>query len=132
MTKKSRLALTILAATLAPAPAWAAAHAATDSSGLVGFNALKLTAAQQRSVYQGIGDVPEVKAPPHYLIYVGGTVPKSIKLKPLPAAATAQTPKLKNDKYVKFDEGRVLLVNPQDRTIVEVISHYHGTVPQAG
>ena len=131
MTMRSKLVLATLIAALTPASVWAAAKADTDM-GLVGFNAMKLTPAQQRSVYQGVGDVKEVTAPPHYLIYVGGNVPDSIKLQPLPPAATKQTPRLKNDEYVKLDEGQVLLVKPQSRTIVEVIDHYHGTVAAQG
>jgi hypothetical protein len=129
---RSNLALAMLMAALTPAPVWAAAQADADA-GLQGFNAMNLTPAQQRSVYQGVGKVAEVTPPEHYLIHVGGTVPASMKIQPLPADATKGVPKLKNDYYVKSDEGDLLLVKPQDRTIVEVISHYHGTVaPQSG
>jgi hypothetical protein len=124
--------LATLMAALAPGSVWAAAKADTDVD-LVGFNAMKITAAQQRGVYESVGKVAEVTPPEHYLIHVGGTVPESIKLQPLPAAAIKQVPALSNDDYVKFDEGDLLLVKPQDRTIVEVISHYHGTAaPQSG
>ena len=132
MRMRLNLALAMLMAALTPAPVWAAAHADVDM-GLVGFNAMKLSPAQQRGVYQGVGKVTEATPPEHYFIHVGGTVPESIKLQPLPAAATQQVPALKNDDYVKFDEGDLLLVKPQDRTIVEVISRYHGTVaPRSG
>jgi hypothetical protein len=130
MTMQSKLVLATLIAALTPVSVWAAAKADT---GLVGFNAMKLTPAQQRGVYQGVGKVPEVTPPEHYLIHVGGTVPASMKLQPLPPAATKDVPKIKNDAYVKSDEGDLLLVKPQERTIVEVISHYHGTVtPNSG
>ena len=104
MRMRLNLALVMLTAALTPAPVWAAAHADVDM-GLVGFNAMKLSPAQQRGVYQGVGKVTEATPPEHYLIHVGGTVPESIKLQPLPAAATQQVPALKNDDYVKFDEG---------------------------
>jgi hypothetical protein len=130
MTKRSKLALAVLAAALVPMPVWAAPNTTADN-GLVGFNALNLTPAQQRSIYQAIGDTTQVVPPEHYLIHVGGTVPTSIKLQPLPEAATRQTPRLKGDDYVKLDEGDVLLVKPQDRSIVEVIDRYHGTAGAA-
>ena len=126
MTLRSSLALAVLAAALVPMPVWAAPNTTADN-GLAGFNALNLTPAQQRSIYQAIGDVPELVPPEHYLIHVGGTVPETMKLQPLPVAAAQQTPRLKGDDYVKSDEGDVLVVKPQDRSIVEVIDRYHGT-----
>ena len=131
MTMRSKLVLATLIAALTPASVWAAAKAETDA-GLAGFNAMQLTAVQQRGVYGSVGKVAEITPPEHYLIHVGGTVPDSIKLQPLPADAIKDAPALKSDDYVKFDEGDLLLVNPQDRTIVEVISRYHGTAAQSG
>lgn len=131
MITRSTLALTLMVA-LTPGSVWAAAQADAEA-GLQGFNAMNLTPAQQRSVYQAVGKVAEVTPPEHYLIHVGGTVPNSVKPQPLPAEAIKRVPALKNNGYVMFDQGDLLLVKPQDRTIVEVISRYHGTVaPQSG
>src|SRR3569833_4459793 len=104
MTMRSKLVLATLIATQTPATERAAAKAETDA-GLAGFNAMQLTAGQQRGVYGSAGKVAEITPPEHYLIHVGGTVPESIKLQPLPAAAAKQVPALSNDDYVKFDEG---------------------------
>jgi hypothetical protein len=105
----------------------AAAQAAASDGGLAGYNALNLTPSQQLSVYQDVGTAPEVAPPQHYLIHVGGQVPASVQLKTLPAAAASQVQQLKNDDYVKLDQGQLLLVKPQDRTIVEIIDRYYGT-----
>jgi hypothetical protein len=122
MKPATKFVLAVVAALTPPA-----AQAATNNAGLVGYNALNLTPSQQRGVYQDIGTVPEIIPPQHYLIHVGGLVPASMQLKSLPAAAAAQVPQLKNDDYVKLDQGQLLLVKPQDRTIVEIIDRYHGT-----
>ena len=122
MKTATKIVLAVLAA-LTPA----GAQAAASGGGLAGYNALKLTPTQQRSVYQDVGTVPEVTPPEHYLIHVGGQVPASMSLKALPTAPASEAPQLKNDDYVKLDQGQLLLVKPQDRTIVEIIDHYHGT-----
>jgi hypothetical protein len=123
MHKGATLVLALLAA-LGPAAVQAAVKADT---GLVGYNALNLTSAQERSVYQAVGAVPEVAPPEHYLIHVGGEVPAAMSLKQLPHAASVQAPQVANDNYVKLDQGQLLLVNPKDRAIVEIIDSYHGT-----
>jgi hypothetical protein len=107
----------------------ATAQAAASDGNLAGYNALKLTPSQQRGVYRGVGTVPEVTPPQHYLIHVGGSVPSSMQLKALPTAAANQAPQLNNDDYIKLDQGQLLLVKPQDRIIVEIIDSYHGTEP---
>jgi hypothetical protein len=128
MRTSMKFVLLALLSALTPA----AAQATAGNGGLAGYNALKLTPSQQRAVYQGVGTVPEVTPPPHYLIHVGGQVPAWMSLKALPTAAATQA-KLKDDDYVKLDQGQLLLIKPQDRTIVEIIDRYHGTaVQQAG
>jgi hypothetical protein len=127
MRKGSSLAPVVLLVGLAPA----IAQAATSAKGLVGFNALNLTPALERNVYRSIGAVPKVAPPPNYLIHVGSKVPASMPIKPLPASVSRQAPHLKNDDYVKTDEGDVLLVKPQGRVIVDVITKAHGAAARA-
>ena len=48
-------------------------------------------------------------------------VPSPVALHVLPAAVTAQIPMLKPYRYAKLGK-RVLIVNPDDRRIVDIIS----------
>jgi hypothetical protein len=59
-------------------------------------------------------------------------VPAGISAQPLPAEAVAQTPQLQGLNYVKLQDGRLLLINPEGK-IAGVITHDEGTkVAQEG
>ena len=127
MKMATKYALALAAALTLPA-----AQAAASNGVLVGYNALNLMPSQQRGCLSGRRRCARNNPPQHYLIYVGGLVPAPMQLKALPAPAVAQVPQLKNDDYVKLNQGQLLLVKPQNRTIVEIIDRYHGTAAETG
>jgi hypothetical protein len=97
---------------------------ATAATGPLSFgNSVALMSAQQRTISNGITGSRQV-APPTFHPSVGGTVPKSLTLKPLPEAVTRQIPKIKGDDYVALRNQEVLVVRPLDRKVVAVIKDW--------
>jgi hypothetical protein len=93
--------------------------AANAVGGLAG-----LSDEQVRTIYQramGVQPVPD--QPP---MRAGAQVPTSMSLIPLPPDVGAQVPPVQHLHYVKLADGRLLLVDPQQRKVVGVITQEEG------
>jgi hypothetical protein len=93
----------------------AAQSAAKDS--------LSLSSEQQKSAWQDISkSATKVKAPAGFTAKVGEVIPSSISAQPVPAAAAHNVPALQPYQYVLLDSNKLLIVNPADHKVAEVIS----------
>jgi hypothetical protein len=83
---------------------------------------LGLSQSQRQTVYQSISNQQSKKdtAPLGFRPAVGAHVPDSIKLEPLPKTLVELMPQLKDYEYA-FVANQVLIVEPQSKTVVEVI-----------
>ena len=63
---------------------------------------------------------------------VGATVPAQVKTQPMPAAAAAAVPEVKDHHIVKADDQTILIVDPVTRQIVGVISASDSSTTGAG
>ena len=79
-----------------------------------------LTAAQQRTVNQGLANSPS-QAAPSAQPQVGDKVPDSMNAQSLPTNVTAQVPEAKNLLFVKPPD-RVLLIDPESKMVTEIVA----------
>ena len=83
-----------------------------------------LTGAQEDLIWQRMGGhTPndDDSAPCGCKPWMFSEVPSSVRLHTLPAAVTARIPMLKPYKYATLGQ-RLLIVNPNDRKVVDIIS----------
>ena len=83
---------------------------------------LSLTSTQQKTVWNDLhGQATEQKAPAGFNATVGAIVPSTVKIEPVPSKAATSIPALKSFDFAMVD-GKLLIVNPSEKKIVEVIS----------
>jgi hypothetical protein len=90
-----------------------------------GYDHPDLTAAQQRTVNQGLANSPS-QAAPSAQPQVGDKVPDSMNAQSLPTNVTAQVPEAKNLLFVKLPD-RVLLIDPDSKTVTEIVASDQAT-----
>lgn len=83
---------------------------------------LELTAAQRQLIYASISQQTHqsTAAPVDFGPAVGARVPEAVELTPLPETIVEVVPQTRGHAYA-FIGGRVLIVEPKGRQIVEVI-----------
>ncbi len=83
---------------------------------------LKLSSAQKTTIYTSISNLNRKEtAPPTFRAAVGAIVPPSINLQPLPKTVVELAPIVGGYDYAMV-ANQVLLVDPKNRQVVEVIS----------
>jgi hypothetical protein len=83
---------------------------------------LSLTSAQQKMVWNDLhGQATEQKAPAGFNATVGSVVPSTMKTEPMPSKVATDIPTLKSFDFAMVN-GKLLIVNPSDKKIVQVIS----------
>jgi hypothetical protein len=97
--------------------------AAADSSRAAAKDRLTLSGAQELAILQSISrqGVKRETAPSAFEAEIGQTVPKSITLHKLPSEAVRQVPTIEAYDYAML-QNELLIVNPDDRIAVDVIS----------
>lgn len=82
---------------------------------------LNLTAQQKQSIMQS---VQSEKGQPAagFQPRVGTSVPQSMSMHQLPSNVTAQVPAAKGLEYIKLDNNTVLLIDPKDKRVAEIIA----------
>ena len=85
-------------------------------------DSLSLTRSQQRTAWRDISkQATSQKAPGDFTASVGATIPNDISLKPVPAKVATRISSLKPYDYALL-HGKLLIVNPDDKKIVDVIN----------
>lgn len=98
--------------------------AADAIGGLGGYSDAQLVA-----LYQSAGTQIQ-QAPNEVVLRAGTKLPEGVMAEALPEQIATNTPQAKGLHYAKLADGRMLLVNPQDRMIVGIIAAREGTVAQ--
>jgi hypothetical protein len=87
-----------------------------------GQQSLNLSDDQKQTIWQAVSRQKSAdSAPASFQPAVGAQVPSQIKLHPLPQNAAKQVPAAKNYQYAKL-QNQVLLVDPANKTVVDIIS----------
>ena len=85
---------------------------------------LPLTTQQEKTALNDIGKHASTQnAPSDLKASVGTVVPKTVSLRQIPSRAADHVPALKPYDYAMF-KNRLLIVNPSDRKIVDVIGRH--------
>ena len=83
---------------------------------------LKLTAAQQQTIYSSISSQKQKEtAPSSFHAALGAVVPPSVELQALPKTIVELMPELKDYEYAMV-ANQVLLVDPKNKQVVEIIN----------
>ena len=84
---------------------------------------LTLTAAQRKTAWTDISKQAESESTPsNFTASVGKTVPSAVMLRPVPVKTANQVPALRPYDYARL-KSQVLIVNPSDKKIVDIIVH---------
>jgi hypothetical protein len=83
---------------------------------------LNLTAQQKQNIIQSVQTERGQPAPAGFLPRVGAPVPQSMSVRQLPASITAQVPDARGLQYAKLDTNEVLLIDPKDRRVADIIT----------
>jgi hypothetical protein len=83
---------------------------------------LSLTTTELKAAWNALhGQATEQKAASGFNAIVGAVVPSTVKIAPVPSKAASDVPVLKSFDFAMVN-GKLLIVNPSDKKIVEVIS----------
>jgi hypothetical protein len=99
----------------------AIALALIGSVGVAGAAQLNLTSAQKQTILQGVANEKGQAAPSGFQAKVGEKVPQSVSMHQLPSNVSTQVSAAKGYEYAKFQNNEVLLINPKDRQVAEII-----------
>jgi hypothetical protein len=83
---------------------------------------VNLTDQQKQTIAQSVQTEKGQPAPAGFMPRVGASVPQSMSRHQLPSNVTAQVPAVKNLEYTKLDNNNVLLIDPDDRRVAEIIA----------
>lgn len=83
---------------------------------------LNLTAQQKQNIMQSVQTEKGQPAPAGFLPKVGASVPQSMSMRQLPPSVTTQVPVAKDLQYAKLDNNEVLLIDPKDRRVADIIT----------
>jgi hypothetical protein len=85
-------------------------------------DSLTLTKAQKKTIWQDVSKTDtSMKKPAGFTAQLGKAVPSSVKLHPLPTSVTNQIAKVRPYEYALLDNQTLLIVNPMDKKVVDII-----------
>jgi hypothetical protein len=115
------LAAGLLVAGVSAASAGGMSQSNSTSNSTMSQDALRLTSTQQKMVWNDLhGQATEQKAPSGFNATIGAIVPSTLKTEPVPSKAVTSVPALKSFNFAMVNG--MLIVNPSDKKIVDVIS----------
>jgi hypothetical protein len=90
-------------------------------TGLAAAGQLNLTSTQQQTIYQGLSSEKGQTAPSSFQAKLGAKVPDQLAMHQLPSSVTNQIPAAKGFDFAKLANNEVVLIDPKDRQVAEVI-----------
>jgi len=99
----------------------AVALALLGSAGLAAGAQLNLSSAQKQTIYHSVSSEKGQTAPAGFQAKLGEKAPSSLSMHQLPSSVTSQISAAKDYEYAKLQNNEVLLVNPKDRQVAEII-----------
>lgn len=82
---------------------------------------VNLTSQQKQAIAQSVQAEKGQPAPSGFLPKVGAAVPRSMSMHQLPTTVTAQVPAAKGLDYAKLNSNDILLIDPKDRRVADII-----------
>lgn len=119
---KAQTAIALAAAVLLCGATAASAEVASSHSGAAKpASMLSLTSSQQKKAWNDMKSASAQNAPSGFNATAGAAVPNTLKVDAVPSKTARDVPALRSYDFAKI-QGKLLIVNPKDRTIAEVIS----------
>ena len=97
------------------------ALAIAGSASLAAAGQLSLTSTQMQSIYHSLASEKGQTAPSNFQPKLGAKVPGSLAMHPLPSTVTNEIAATKGFEYAKLASNEVVLIDPKDRQVAEVI-----------
>jgi hypothetical protein len=82
---------------------------------------VNLTPQQKQTIMQSVQSEKGQPAPAGFQAKVGATVPQSLSTHQLPSNVTTQVPSAKDLEYAKLDNNQILLIDPKDKRVTDII-----------
>jgi Protein of unknown function (DUF1236) len=84
---------------------------------------LSLTSKQQTTAWQDISkQATKEKAPARFAAKIGAAVPSTVMTYPVPTTVSSRVPVLRGYQYALLQNNRLLIVNPHDKKVADVIT----------
>jgi hypothetical protein len=85
---------------------------------------VSLTSKQRQAAWKDISILAiKEKSPAGFTAKVGAAVPKGLTTYPVPVTTATKVPKLRPYQYAMLKSNKILIVNPKDKKVADVISH---------
>jgi hypothetical protein len=113
----------VAAALLCGVTAASAADIPSSHSGIPqrASDSLSLSAAQQKTAWNDLSDLAAQSTPVGFDAIAGSKVPNALTIKAVPSKTERDVSQLRPYDFAKI-QGKLLIVNPSDRMIAEVIN----------
>ncbi len=96
---------------------------ASSMSQPVAKDSLSLSATQQQTAWKDISaQAAKETVPASFTAKVGVTVPSDLATHPVPVSTASKVPELRPYKYALLNNNKLLIVNPSDKKIAEIIT----------
>jgi len=91
------------------------------AAGMTGMS-LNLNPSQKQTISTDLKSEKTQSQPSNFHASVGAKVPGSLALKALPSNVSNRVPATKTYEFVKFQNNDILIVNPKNREVAEIIT----------
>jgi len=124
---KKQVSIALAAGLLLAGPTAASAAGISSSSSPKMSNpaaqdSLSLATSQQKTAWNDLkGQASNQTAPSGFQATIGSVVPSNLKIAPVPSKTATEVPALKPYDFAMVS-GKLLIVNPSDKKVVEVIT----------
>jgi hypothetical protein len=96
---------------------------ASSMSQPVAKDSLSLSASQQQTAWKDISaQATKESAPASFTAKVGAAVPSDLATHPVPVSTASKVPELRPYQYALLNNNKLLIVNPSDKKIAEIIT----------
>jgi hypothetical protein len=82
---------------------------------------LNLTPQQKQTIMQSVQREQGQPAPAGFQPRVGASIPQSMSIQQLPSSVTTEVPVTKGLEYAKLNNNEILLIDPKDRRVADII-----------
>jgi hypothetical protein len=84
---------------------------------------LSLSSTDKQTAWKDISaQATKQDVPVGFLAKVGDKIPSDVTTHPVPVSTASKVPNLREYQYALLDNNKLLIVNPQDKKIAEVIT----------
>ena len=115
-------AAVLLSGVTAAAAAGMAQSSSSSTMASPASDTLTLTSAQRKTAWNDLhSQAAKQKAPSAFNATVGSVVPSTLKIEPVPSKVASAVPTLRPYDFAMV-QGKLLIVNPSDKKMAEVIT----------